>query len=120
MREYGQDIYAKIRAAAQARLRAADTKPRPVRALQTPLISSEKLLIIGASTGGTEALRVLLEPMPADAPAALITQHMPAGFTASFARRLNQLCRIKVKEAEHGERVLPGHAYIAPGGDAHL
>jgi two-component system chemotaxis response regulator CheB len=83
--------------------------------LNNPLISTEKLLIVGASTGGTEAIRELLMPLPPDAPAVLIAQHMPPGFTQSFAQRLNTLCRIAVKEAEHGERVLPGHAYIAPG-----
>ncbi|OBX35444.1 chemotaxis response regulator protein-glutamate methylesterase [Halomonas elongata] len=83
------------------------------------MVSSEKLIIIGASTGGTEAIRSVLEPMPAHAPAILITQHMPGGFTRSFAERLDRLCRIAVKEAQDGERVLPGHAYVAPG-DAHL
>ena len=72
-----------------------------------------------ASTGGTEAIRAVLEPLPANAPAILITQHMPGGFTRSFAERLDRLCRITVKEATDGERVLPGHAYIAPG-DQHL
>lgn len=60
---------------------------------------------MGASTGGTEAIRELLVPLPPDAPAVLIAQHMPPGFTKSFAQRLNTLCRIAVKEAEHGERV---------------
>jgi two-component system chemotaxis response regulator CheB len=83
------------------------------------MISSEKLNIIGASTGGTEAIRAVLEPLPANAPAILITQHMPGGFTRSFAERLDRLCSITVKEATDGERVLPGHAYIAPG-DQHL
>src|SRR5450830_418771 len=69
-----------------------------------------------ASTGGTEAIREVLMQMPADSPAIVITQHMPAGFTTSFAARLNGLCRITVKEASNGERILPGHAYIAPGG----
>jgi two-component system chemotaxis response regulator CheB len=87
--------------------------------LNNPLISSEKLIIVGASTGGTEAIRELLVPLPPDSPAVMIAQHMPPGFTKSFAQRLNGLCRITVKEAEHGERVLPGHAYIAPG-HAHL
>jgi two-component system chemotaxis response regulator CheB len=76
----------------------------------------EKIIAIGASTGGTEAIREVLCRLPADSPAVLITQHMPPGFTKSFARRLNSLCKIVVKEAEHGERILPGHAYIAPGG----
>lgn len=79
-------------------------------------LSTEKLIAIGASTGGTEAIKEVLTHMPADAPAIVITQHMPAGFTTSFAARLNSLCQITVKEASHGERLLPGHAYIAPGG----
>jgi two-component system chemotaxis response regulator CheB len=81
--------------------------------------ATEKLVLIGSSTGGTEALRIILEQLPKDSPAILITQHMPAGFTKSFADRLNQVCDITVKEATHGERILPGHAYIAPG-DKHL
>ncbi|MES1928647.1 chemotaxis-specific protein-glutamate methyltransferase [Salinisphaera dokdonensis CL-ES53] len=118
--ESSREIVDKIRAAAQARLRGPSTSVAPESAPSLPRVSSEKLFIVGASTGGTEAIRTLLEPMPANAPAILVTQHMPAGFTASFARRLDSLCRIHVKEAEHGERVLPGHAYIAPGGDFHL
>ncbi|WP_280188241.1 protein-glutamate methylesterase/protein-glutamine glutaminase [Delftia sp. PS-11] len=79
-------------------------------------ISTEKLIAIGASTGGTEAIREVLIHLPADCPAIVITQHMPPGFTTSFAARLNSLCQMTVKEAQHGERLLPGHAYIAPGG----
>jgi two-component system chemotaxis response regulator CheB len=79
------------------------------------LTSSEKLIIIGASTGGTEAIREFLTQMPSDCPGILIAQHMPEGFTTSFARRLDSLCKISVREAAGGERVLPGHAYIAPG-----
>ncbi|AVO49764.1 chemotaxis response regulator protein-glutamate methylesterase [Melaminivora suipulveris] len=79
-------------------------------------LSTEKVICIGASTGGTEAIREVLVHMPADAPAIAITQHMPPGFTTSFAARLNGLCQITVKEAVDGERILPGHAYIAPGG----
>lgn len=120
MREYSQHICNKIRAASRARLRPGADKGAIRPALKTPFLSSEKLFIVGASTGGTEAIKAFLEPMPADAPAVLITQHMPAGFTGSFARRLDSLCQVQVKEAEHGERVLPGHAYIAPGGETHL
>jgi two-component system chemotaxis response regulator CheB len=76
----------------------------------------DKVIFIGASTGGTEAIKEVLTHLPPDAPAILITQHMPAGFTRSFAERLNSLCAIVVKEAEAGERILSGHAYIAPGG----
>jgi hypothetical protein len=65
--------------------------------------------------GGTEAIKEILVHMPTDSPAIVITQHMPAGFTTSFAARLNSLCQITVKEAVNGERILPGHAYIAPG-----
>ena len=78
--------------------------------------STEKLIAIGASTGGTEAIKDVLVRLPGDSPAVVITQHMPAGFTTSFAARLDGLCKIHVKEAVDGERVLPGHAYIAPGG----
>ena len=74
----------------------------------------------GASTGGTEAIREVLQPLPPDSPAILITQHMPAGFTRSFAQRLDALCAVTVREAVHGERVLPGHVYLAPGGDTHM
>lgn len=79
-------------------------------------LSTEKLIFIGASTGGTEAIKEVLMRMPADSPGIAITQHMPPGFTSSFAARLNGLCQITVQEAVDGARVLPGHAYIAPGG----
>jgi len=78
-------------------------------------LSSEKLIMVGASTGGTEAIKELLMQMPSDCPGILVTQHMPEGFTASFAQRLDHLCKITVIEAQGGERILPGHAYIAPG-----
>ena len=123
MQEYTEMIADKIRAAAKASIR-----PRPVPVadsaksanevlpqLRNPLTSSEKLIIIGASTGGTEAIKDFLIKMPSDCPGILITQHMPEGFTRSFAARLNNLCKISVQEAAGNERVLPGHAYIAPG-----
>ena len=124
MLDYTDLITEKIRTASQARI-----KPRQAAALdrsrnsgdgslpmiRNPLTSSEKLIIIGASTGGTEAIKEFLVQMPSDCPGILITQHMPEGFTRSFARRLDGMCKISVKEAEDGERVLPGHAYIAPG-----
>ncbi|SFB22063.1 two-component system, chemotaxis family, response regulator CheB [Collimonas sp. OK607] len=121
--EYTDLIADKIRAAARARLQSArrpgvDAKTGTglTPMLHSPLLSTEKLIIIGASTGGTEAIREVLQPLPPDSPGIMIAQHMPPGFTRSFAQRLDGLCRITVKEAEHGERVLPGHAYIAPGG----
>lgn len=118
MLEYSDAIAHKIRAAARSRPRRPQEKPHK-QVLREPLVSSEKLVILGASTGGPEAIRQVLEPLPANSPAILITQHMPADFTHSFAQRLDRLCRISVKEATDGERILPGHTYIAPG-DQHL
>lgn len=121
MREYTELIADKIRAASRARVQArtrpsaAAVSAQPLPALRNPLSSSEKLIIIGASTGGTEAIREFLQQMPSDCPGILIVQHMPEGFTRSFAQRLDSLCRISVREAEGNERVLPGHAYLAPG-----
>ncbi len=79
-------------------------------------VGTERVVAIGASTGGTEAIRAVLTRLPADFPAIVITQHMPEGFTRSFAQRLDGLCRIRVSEARGGERLLAGNAYIAPGG----
>ncbi|WP_459618372.1 protein-glutamate methylesterase/protein-glutamine glutaminase [Bordetella sp. 2513F-2] len=120
--EYSEAIAEKIRAASRARLRKPDAgaAPPPVQRLHRPYASSEKLVIIGASTGGTEAIREVLQPLPPDSPAILITQHMPAGFTRSFAQRLDAMCAVTVREAVHGERVLPGHVYLAPGGEFHM
>jgi two-component system chemotaxis response regulator CheB len=79
------------------------------------LQTTEKVVVVGASTGGTEALRVFLESMPLDVPGIVIVQHMPENFTAAFAKRLNSTCQITVKEAEDNDSVLRGHALIAPG-----
>ncbi len=84
--------------------------------VETSMIkTTETVIAVGASTGGTEALRVFLEAMPIDCPGIVIVQHMPENFTRSFANRLNELCKISVKEAENGDSVLRGHALIAPG-----
>lgn len=82
--------------------------------------STDKVIAIGASTGGTEAIRRVIENFPANMPGTVIVQHMPPGFTKMFADRLNQICKMEVKEAEHGERILMGKILIAPGGDRHL
>jgi len=82
---------------------------------QAMIRTTERVVVVGASTGGTEALREFLEALPADAPGIAIVQHMPEKFTASFAARLNQLCRINVKEAEDNDSVIRGLALIAPG-----
>lgn len=122
MHEYSDLIANKIRAAAQANVKQVVAQPQSSavsKPFKNPLISSEKLLIIGASTGGTEAIKHFLTQMPLDCPGVLITQHMPPGFTKAFASRLDAQCKITVKEAQGGERILPGYAYIAPG-DSHL
>jgi two-component system chemotaxis response regulator CheB len=114
-----------IRAAAQVRCRrravpinvaprnSADVVLPPARA--TLARTTRKVVALGASTGGTEALREILEAMPADAPGIVIVQHMPEVFTAAFAQRLNASCRIEVKEAADGDRIIDGRALIAPG-----
>ena len=121
-----QDITDKIRIAAKAHIRRAPPPPAPGAPAAVPAkavtmaslgrASTEKLIFIGASTGGTEATKDVLINLPADSPAVVITQHMPPGFTKSYAARLDGLCKIRVKEAQDGERILPGHGYIAPGG----
>jgi two-component system, chemotaxis family, protein-glutamate methylesterase/glutaminase len=116
-----------VRAAATARvskfcrLRKDSSKYHSADVVIPPFVSSTsaqqrgKIIAIGASTGGTEALLQVLEQMPADCPGIVAVQHMPEGFTAAFAKRLNGICRIQIKEAADGDKVVPGHAYIAPG-----
>lgn len=118
MLAYSELIAEKIRTAARARLPQRSSSPAPAILSHAPLLSSEKLIAIGASTGGTEAIRQVLQPLPATSPALLITQHMPPGFTRSFAERLNKLCQITVKEAEDGERGLHRTGGSSPGADA--
>jgi two-component system chemotaxis response regulator CheB len=81
--------------------------------------TTEMVVCVGASTGGTEALREMLEQLPANSPGLVIVQHMPEKFTAAFAQRLNTLCEVEIKEAENGDPVLRGHVLIAPG-DRHM
>jgi two-component system chemotaxis response regulator CheB len=126
IRLLAQDITDKIRIASKAHIRRAPPPPAPGTAPPAPAkpvtmaslgrASTEKIIFIGASTGGTEATKDVLINLPADSPAVVITQHMPPGFTKSYAARLDGLCKIRVKEAQDGERILPGHGYIAPGG----
>jgi len=119
-----EEIRAKVRAAAFARIRPAPARPAsrtdvresqrvPVR---RHLRTTDRVIALGASTGGTEAIREVLCALPPDAPGVVIAQHIPAAFSGPFARRVDKLAAITVKEAEHGETVLPGHAYVAPGG----
>jgi two-component system chemotaxis response regulator CheB len=126
--DYGQMIADKIRAAKSARLKgprrasdeaaAAEMTIPPIMKRPVPVgvKTTERLIAVGASTGGTEAIKEFLTGMTPDCPGIVIVQHMPENFTRMFAERLNGLCRITVKEAEHNDPILPGHAYVAPGG----
>jgi two-component system chemotaxis response regulator CheB len=114
------EIIAKVKTAARARVSPAQTAPSAPQ--QAPMPSgaahfrlTNQVIAIGASTGGTEAIRAVLTRLPADTPGIVIVQHMPPGFTASFAERMDKLCALGVTEARDGDRVLPGHALIAPG-----
>lgn len=126
MEEQAKDLVAKVKGAACAKVRSLVRRGDRAGHLSQPLVSAsgattamlkttDTVIAVGASTGGTEAIRELLEDLPPNTPPIVITQHMPEKFTKTFADRLNGLCRIAVKEAEDGDSVLPGHALIAPG-----
>ena len=116
--EKSEEITAKIKAAARARVRRPVASPTPVTDTSKgyDFAATHKVVAVGSSTGGTEALKHLLTPLPADFPGIVIVQHMPEAFTGQFAKRLDSLCKIAVKEACDGDRILPGHALLAPGG----
>ncbi|RYY74082.1 MAG: chemotaxis response regulator protein-glutamate methylesterase [Gammaproteobacteria bacterium] len=122
LREYADRILEKIGAAARVRVKPLIKKvPRELihndqKVIVNRMLGTEKIIAIGASTGGTEAIKDVLMQLPAAIPGIVMTQHMPAGFTKSYAERLNKLTRLRVSEAKGGERILPGHAYLAPGG----
>jgi two-component system chemotaxis response regulator CheB len=124
---YAAEIIQKVKSAARARVRAGASRPtvppaappaqpRPAAAGE-PLRSAatDRLIAIGASTGGTEAIREVLSRLPVDCPGVVITQHIPGSFTAAFAARLNACSALQVQEAQDGQIIQPGHAYIAPG-----
>jgi two-component system chemotaxis response regulator CheB len=116
--DQADELIEKIKAAAAARIRPRrlGTAPTPVARPVTPHFRlSDTVICLGASTGGTEALREVLTALPADAPGVVVVQHMPERFTRAFAERLDHLCTVRVKEAEDGDRVLAGHVLIAPG-----
>lgn len=123
LRESRELLCQAVKAASSARLRVVHQVSRALSAdavLAAPSnramsATTEKVALIGASTGGTEALRVVLEVLPGDSPGILIVQHMPEKFTTAFAKRLDGLCAITVKEAENGDTVLRGRALLAPG-----
>jgi two-component system, chemotaxis family, protein-glutamate methylesterase/glutaminase len=133
--EYCEELIGKIKVAACASVRALDPtraaalKPKganpaatdvlPVARVARKMRTTDRIIAIGASTGGTEAIKQVLCGMPADAPGVLITQHIPKAFSTSFAKRMDDCCAMTVTEAEDGQQVLAGHVYIAPG-DLHL
>ncbi|MGG4607495.1 protein-glutamate methylesterase/protein-glutamine glutaminase [Providencia sp. Me31A] len=128
MMGYRDIIGEKIRAAAMSKItqrsRFSRTEKNIAKSVShakalSPYVCNSRVIAVGASTGGTEAIRQFLEMLPRECPAVVITQHMPAGFTRSFADRLNKLCALTVKEAEHNELLQKGHVYIAPG-DSHM
>ena len=127
--QMGQELIEKVKVAAGAALRTRrPPRPAPSKAAGSvrpagPLLrnvrSTARVIAIGASTGGTEAIAEVLSTLPSDTPGIVIVQHMPAGFTTSFANRLNGLCRMRVKEAQDGDRILTGQVLLAPG-DFHM
>ncbi|MEK9871174.1 MAG: chemotaxis response regulator protein-glutamate methylesterase [Gammaproteobacteria bacterium] len=126
--DYAEEIISKVKAAARARVRAKPTQPMKVqdkysaddvlgerKKPKVKLLTTDKMIAIGASTGGTEAIREVLCQLPASMPAIVIAQHIPPKFSAAFAERADACCAIRVKEAEDGELIVPGSAYVAPG-----
>jgi len=135
--DYADEIIQKVKTAASVRVEALKIEKTPVTSLDVPdkltadavlpkldkmpshLSTTEKIIAIGASTGGTEAIKEVLKRLPADCPGIVITQHIPAAFSQPFAQRLNGMSALDVCQAQDGQQILPGHAYIAPG-DKHL
>ncbi|HUB78297.1 MAG TPA: chemotaxis response regulator protein-glutamate methylesterase [Bryobacteraceae bacterium] len=120
--QLAEEIIDKVKEAARAKVRLPGRIPVPgTESAPAPpagplsFRSTHKVVAIGASTGGTEAIREVLTRLPADAPGIVMVQHMPEKFTASFAERLNSLSKVNVSEARDGDRILPGHALLAPG-----
>jgi two-component system chemotaxis response regulator CheB len=129
--DFSEEILSKIRAAAGARVHArtanaavavvppkhsADAIIPAANAGQRMLRTTDRIIAVGASTGGTEAIREFLLGMPHDSPAIVIAQHIPAAFSAPFTRRMDSLCSMSVCEPHDGQYIMPGHVYIAPGG----
>jgi len=128
--EFAEELIDKVKMAAKARLKAREAGASPARKEISPRPSADalprtpplratqrmvRIIAIGASTGGTEAIKDLLSSLPEDAPATVIAQHIPESFSEPFARRLNRLCALQVCEAHDGQEILPGHAYVARG-----
>ena len=133
LQEYADEIVAKVRAAAGARVRPLETGAAramvpdkltadavlQARGAPRHFLTTDKVIGIGASTGGTEAIKDVLAALPPDMPGIVVSQHIPVAFSAAFARRVDSVSALTVVQAVDGQQVLPGHAYIAPG-DRHL
>jgi two-component system, chemotaxis family, protein-glutamate methylesterase/glutaminase len=134
LKDYGEELIEKIKTAAKASVRALDPRraatigARPAHNTDAVLPkagppkhlrTTDRIIAIGASTGGTEAIKEVLTRLPPDSPGVVIAQHIPKAFSTPFARRMNDCCQVTVYEAQDGQQVLAGHAYIAPG-DRHL
>ncbi len=132
-REFSEEIHAKVRAAAQSRVRPRGSSPAlmtvepkysadavlPSMTGRNMLRTTDRIIAIGASTGGTEAIREVLAALPADTPAIVIAQHIPEAFSGPFTRRMDSIAVMSVCEAKNGQYIMPGHVYIPPG-DRHL
>lgn len=134
MDDYAAEIIEKVKIASKARVRSIEDHPKTDKVEpklsadailkmkeggKSHLKTTEKIIAIGASTGGTEAIREVLEHMPANSPGIVVTQHIPVAFSASFAKRMDSVSAMTVVEASDGDQIIPGHAFIAPG-DRHL
>lgn len=134
MGDYAAEIIEKVKVASKARVRSIEDRPKSDKVEpklsadaiiekkeggKSHLKTTEKIIAIGASTGGTEAIREVLERMPAGSPGIVVTQHIPAAFSSSFAKRMDSVSALTVVEASDGDQIIPGHAFIAPG-DKHL
>ena len=133
LKDYGDLLIEKVKMASRARVRALDPQrpmpqPRPSHSAEAVipagappkhLRTTDRIIAIGASTGGTEAIKEVLMGFPPDTPGVVVTQHIPKAFSGPFAKRMDQCCQMTVYEATDGQQILPGHVYIAPG-DRHL
>ena len=133
LKDYGEQLTEKVKMAARARVRALDPhrplpQPKPSHSADAVipagapprhLRTTDRVIAIGASTGGTEAIKEVLMGLPPDTPGVVVTQHIPKAFSGPFAKRMDQCCQMTVYEAQDGQQILPGHVYIAPG-DRHL
>jgi two-component system chemotaxis response regulator CheB len=132
LKDYGEQLIEKVKMAARARVRALDPRslPEPKPSYGADAVipagapprqfrTTDRIIAIGASTGGTEAIREVLMGFPPDTPGVVVTQHIPKAFSGPFAKRMDACCQMTVYEAENGQQILPGHVYIAPG-DRHL